>query len=119
SGIMTTSAMPHARRQASTRRTMLARSAICRLEALAMTRRMSRADTGLAMIPTSGEVPWATPANPSMPIVAALFTEIPPELTLNRDSQDELRTDLDGSDFLDCPEARMGSVDAPSGIAGS
>jgi hypothetical protein len=37
-------------------------------------------------------------------ILGALFR-------LVRDSPDEPRTDLDGSDLLDCPEARMEGVD--------
>ena len=52
SGIITTLPTPAPPRQARTRSTILARSVICRLSALAMTRRMSRAETGLAMMPT-------------------------------------------------------------------
>jgi hypothetical protein len=54
SGIIITRWMPQAFRQASTRNTILARSVICRLAALAITRRMSRAETGFAMMPTQG-----------------------------------------------------------------
>src|SRR5262249_11505641 len=52
SGIITARSIPQAFRQASTRSTILARSVICRLAALAITRRMWRAETGFAMMPT-------------------------------------------------------------------
>jgi hypothetical protein len=57
SGITNTSATPQAASAAKTRNTMLARSAICRLAALATTRLMSRAETGLAMMPMVGRTP--------------------------------------------------------------
>ena len=54
SGIITTSSTPAAARPARIRSTILARSVICRLPACAMMRRISRADTGFAMMPTTG-----------------------------------------------------------------
>src|SRR5690349_20711253 len=59
---MTTRSMPDAFRQASTQSTILARSVIWRLVALAITRRISRADTGLAMMPTVGAKRGPPPA---------------------------------------------------------
>ena len=54
SGISSARATPAARAACSTRSTMLTRSVICRLPALATMRRMSRADTGLAITPSRG-----------------------------------------------------------------
>src|SRR5574340_977326 len=51
SGITSTRSTPRLCAAVSTRSTMLTRSAICRLLALAMMRRMSRAETGFAMMP--------------------------------------------------------------------
>src|SRR2546426_4023673 len=51
SGITSTLSTPQLPADASRRSRMLTRSAICRLFAWAITRRMSRAETGLAMIP--------------------------------------------------------------------
>jgi hypothetical protein len=44
-------------------------------------------------------------------VVLVVGHSLPPHSHLIRDSPDESRIDLDGSDFLDCPEARMGGVD--------
>src|SRR5215831_6028329 len=54
SGIMSTRPTPQLPAAASMRRTMLTRSAVWRLFAFATIRRMSRADTGLAMRPMVG-----------------------------------------------------------------
>lgn len=56
SGIITALVTPVAAKPARMRRTTLARSAACMLPACAMMRRMSRADTGLAMMPMTGPV---------------------------------------------------------------
>jgi hypothetical protein len=47
----------------------------------------------------------------SFPSVPRPFSNTIPASFLSRDSPDDPRAGLNGTDFLDCPEARMGGVD--------
>ncbi len=70
----------------------------------------------LLSLPNDGRYPNLdlTPEQRRAKIFEALVSQLAAlagQRPLSRDSPDEPRTDLDGSDFLDCPEARMGGVD--------
>lgn len=71
SGIISTRATPHDASDDRSRSTIFTRSASCRLFAFAMTRRMSRAETGLAMMPTSGFALASMPVSPFSVFCAA------------------------------------------------
>src|SRR5262247_2392110 len=86
SGIMSTRPTPQLPAAASTRRMMLTRSAVWRLFAFATTRRMSRADTGLAMRPmVGGGAAMGTPSGALLPPTAVAGSLAAESITSERD----------------------------------